>query len=106
MRESKKKKSVDKDSDMESLEVPSDSSYDSDLVSSSGSDSDFECNTDSEILDEDEEDDSVFAYDADDPCIDVGVIFPDVDQWKLAVTHHAILNDYGFQTVKKCSKRF
>jgi hypothetical protein len=104
-----KKKSVDEDSDTESLEVPSDSSYDSDLASSSDSDcsdSDFECNPDSEILDEDEEEDSAFAYDADDPCIDVGVIFPDVDQCKSAVTHHAILNDYGFQTVKKCSKRF
>jgi hypothetical protein len=49
MRESKKKKSVDKDSDTKSLEVPSDSSYDSDLASSSDSDSDFECNTDSDF---------------------------------------------------------
>jgi hypothetical protein len=54
----KKKKSVDKDSDTESLEVTSDSSYDFDLASSFDPDcsnSDFECNPNSEILDEDEE---------------------------------------------------
>jgi hypothetical protein len=63
-----KKKSVDEDSDTESLEVPCDCSYDSNLASSSNSncsDSDFECNPDS-----------------------VGVMFPDVDQCKSAVTHH------------------
>ena len=33
----------------------------------------------------------MFSYDVDDPCIDVNVVFPDVDQCKLAVTHHAIM---------------
>jgi hypothetical protein len=64
-------------SDTESLKALSNSSYDSNLASSSDSDcsdSDFECNPDAEIVDED---DSAFAYDVDDPCIDVGVMFPD-----------------------------
>jgi hypothetical protein len=97
-------------SDTDSLKALSDSSYDFDLASSSdsdSSDSDFEYNPDAEIVDEDEEDDiAAFAYDANDPCIDVGLMFSDVDQFKSIVTHHAILNDYGFETIKKCSKRF
>jgi hypothetical protein len=96
-------------SDTDSLKSLSDCSYDSDLASSSDSDcdsvcsdSDFEYNPDAEIVDED--DIATFVYDADDPCIDVGVMFSNVDQCKSAVTHHAILNDYGFETIKKCSK--
>uniref|UniRef100_A0A0A8Y0K7 Uncharacterized protein n=1 Tax=Arundo donax TaxID=35708 RepID=A0A0A8Y0K7_ARUDO len=87
-------------SDTESLVALSDSSYDTNLAASSNSDcsnfdSDPEYEPNGEILDEDE-DLPVFAYDIDDPCIDVDVVFPDVDQCKSAVTHHAILNDVLF----------
>jgi hypothetical protein len=121
MRESKKtkKKSVDEEglySDTESLEVPSDSSYDSDLASYSDSDcyfdsdcsdSNLECNPDDEILDEDE--DSTFAYDADDLCIDMGVMFPYVDQCMSALkpcidgffTRLHIIHFYGFNTLDR-----
>ncbi|EEE58587.1 hypothetical protein OsJ_09914 [Oryza sativa Japonica Group] len=93
-------------SDNESLVAHSDSSYDSDLAESSDSDcSDPEFDPDQEIVDKDD-DVPVFAYDVQDPCIDVGVVFPDVDQCKLAVTHHAILNDHAFETVKNDKKRF
>jgi len=62
---------------------------------------------DVEIFDEDEEDDiSVFSYDVDNPCVDIGVVFPDVKQCKSALTQHAILNDYAFRTVKKDHERF
>ncbi len=112
----KKKGSNDKDavgiddegiySDNELLVAHSDSSYDSDLAESSDSDcSDPEFDPDQEIVDKDD-DVPVFAYDVQDPCIDVGVVFPDVDQCKLAVTHHAILNDHAFETVKNDKKRF
>jgi hypothetical protein len=33
-------------------------------------------------------------------------VFPDVDQCKSAVTHHAILNDHAFEIVKKDKSRF
>ncbi|XP_062186670.1 uncharacterized protein LOC133890252 [Phragmites australis] len=96
--------------DTESLVALSDSSYDTDLAASSDSDSDCndpEYDPDCEIVDEDDEDDvPVFSYDVDDPCIDNDVIFPDVDQCKSAVTHHAILNDCAFHIVKKDKKRF
>jgi hypothetical protein len=72
----------------DSLKSLSDISYDSDLASSSDfdcdsdcSDFDFEYNPDAEMVDDDEEDDiAAFAYDANDPCIDVSVMFSDVDQ--------------------------
>ncbi|KAK3158826.1 hypothetical protein QOZ80_2AG0142080 [Eleusine coracana subsp. coracana] len=107
---------VDKEgkySDTESLKALSDSSYDSELAASCASEcSDVDCfgsdyEPDAEILD-DEEEDYVppFAYDVENPCIDVGVIFPDVDQCKSAVIHHGILNDYAFETVKKSQSRF
>ena len=71
------------------------------------SDSDTEFDHDEEIVDmEDEYDLPDFSYDVDDPCIDVNVVFPDVDQCKSAVTHHAILNDYAFEIVKKDKTRF
>ncbi|KAG2543074.1 hypothetical protein PVAP13_9NG725177, partial [Panicum virgatum] len=62
----------------ESLAARSDSSYDSDMAASSEFDfSDTEYEPDVEIFDEDEEDDiSVFSYDVDDPCVDIGVVFP------------------------------
>jgi hypothetical protein len=85
--------------DTESLVALSDSSYDNDLAASS--DSDPEYDPDDEIFDEDDEDDiSVFSYDADDPCVDIGVVFPDV-MCKSALTQHAILNDYAFRTMKR-----
>ena len=60
-----------------------------------------------EILDDvDEYDAPMFSYDPDDPCIDVNVVFPDVDQCKSAVTHHAILHDHAFKVVKKDQERF
>ncbi|KAF0928694.1 hypothetical protein E2562_006117 [Oryza meyeriana var. granulata] len=65
-------------SDADSLDVLSDSSYDSDLAASSDSKSscfDPEFDPDDEIVDETDEDDvPIFAYDAQDPCIDVGVV--------------------------------
>ena len=86
----------------------SDSSYDTDLAASSDSDddcSDPEFDPDGEILDDvDEYDAPMFSYDPDDPCIDVNVVFPDVDQCKSAVTHHANLHDHAFKVVKKIKK--
>jgi len=80
------------------------------LAASSDSDddcSDTEFDPDGEIVDmEDEYDLPDFSYDVDDPCIDVNVVFPDVDQCKSAVTHHAILNDHAFEIVKKDKTRF
>jgi len=99
-------------SDTYSLVAPSDSSYDTDLATSSDSGdncSDPEFDPDSEIVDDDDDDEfdpPPFSYDADDPCIDVDVAFPDVDQCKSAVTHHAILNDHAFEIVKKDKCRF
>jgi hypothetical protein len=97
-------------SDTDSLVAPSDSSYDSDLAASSDSDddcSDPEFDPDGEVVDNDDEyDPPPFSYDADNPIIDVGVVFPDVDQCKSAVTHHAILNDHAFETIKKDRSRF
>jgi hypothetical protein len=62
----------------------SDSNYDSDLAASSDSDddcSDSEFDPDGEILDDvDEYDAPMFSYDPNYPCIDVNVVFPDVDQ--------------------------
>jgi hypothetical protein len=83
--------------------APNDSSYDSDLAATSCSDdSDTEFDPDGEIIDNDDEfDPPPFSYDVDDPCIDVNVVFPDVDQCKLAVTHHAILHDHAFETMKR-----
>ena len=87
-------------SDTDSLVAPSDSSYDSDLAASSDSAdgcSDPEFDPDGEVFDDDDEyDPPPFSYDVDDPCIDVGIVFPDVDQCKSAVTHHAILNDHAY----------
>jgi hypothetical protein len=95
-------------SDTDSLAAPSDSSYDSDLAATSCSDdSDLEFDPDGEIIDNDDEfDPPPFSYDVDDPCIDANVVFPYVDQCKSAVTHHAILNDHAFETVKKDRTRF
>jgi len=84
----KSKKSNDEGmfSDTDSLAALSDSSYDTDLAASSDSgddwsnDSDTEFDIDGEIVDEEDDDDlPMFSYDADDPCIDVNVVFPDVD---------------------------
>ena len=76
------------------------SSSDSDDDWSGDSDTEFDPN--GEIVDEvDEYDLPMFSYDADDPCIDVNVVFLDVDQCKLAVTHHAILHDHAFNIIKK-----
>lgn len=88
-------------------EVLSDSSYDSDLAASSESDdawsdSETEFDPNGEVFDEEDDyDPPMFSYDADDPCIDVNTVFPDVDQCKLAVTHHAVLHDHAFHTVQK-----
>jgi hypothetical protein len=58
------------------------------LATSSDSDSDhfdLEYDPDAEIHDVD--DVPTFSYDVDDPCIDVGVVFPDMDQCQAAVHH-------------------
>ena len=97
-------------SDTDSLVAASDSSYDSDLAASSDScddcsDPDF--NPDEPVVDDDDEyDPPPFSYDIDNLCIDVNVVFPDVDQCKSVVTHHAILNDHAFEIVKKDKSRF
>ena len=94
-------------SNFDTLTVMSDSSYDTDLAASSDSDSDHEYDPEGGIVDEDDGDDvPVFSYDADDPCIDVGVVFQNTNECKSAVTHHAILNDHAFEQVKKDKKRF
>ena len=97
-------------SDTDSLVAASDSSYDSDLAASSDSCddcSDPKFNLDElVVVDDDEYDPPPFSYDVDNPCIDVNVVFPDVDQCKSAVTHHAILNDHAFEIVKKDKSRF
>ena len=78
-------------------------SSDSDDDWSGDSDTEFDPNGD--IVDEvDEYDLPMFSYDADDLCIDVNMVFPDVDQCKSAVTHHAILRDHAFHIVKKTRK--
>ncbi|TVU13919.1 hypothetical protein EJB05_37358, partial [Eragrostis curvula] len=65
---------VDDEGIYDETEVLSDSSYDSDLATSSDSD-DGEYDPDDEIVDEVDEDDiPAFSYDVDNPCIDVGVI--------------------------------
>jgi hypothetical protein len=65
-------------SDTDSLVALSDSSYDTDLAASSDSDIDSEYDPNVEIVDEDDEGIPPFSYDVDDPCIEVGVVFPDV----------------------------
>ena len=97
-------------SDTYSLAAQSDSSYDSDLAASSDSDddcSDTEFDPNVEVVDNDDEyDPPSFSYDVADPNIDVNVVFPDVDQCKSAITHHAILHDHAFEIVKKDKSRF
>jgi hypothetical protein len=76
-------------------------------ATSCSDDSDLEFDPDGEIIDNDDEfDPPPFSYDVDDPCIDVNVVFPYVHQCKSVVTHHAILNDHAFETVKKDRTRF
>jgi hypothetical protein len=95
-------------SDSESLAALSDSSYDTDLAASSDSDcSNPEYEPNVEIVGEDDEYDiSVFSYDVDHPCVDIGLVFLDVKQCKSTLTQHAILNDYAFCIVKKDKKCF
>ena len=79
-------------------------SFDSD---DAWSDSDTEFDPDGEIVDEEDEyDPPMFSYDANDPCIDINMVFPDVDRCKLVVTHHAILYDHAFHTLQKDKTRF
>lgn len=86
-------------------EVLSDSSWDSDLAASSESDDD-DYDPD-EIVDEDDEDDiPAFSYDVNNPCIDVGVIFPDTKECQSAVTQWCILHDHAYQRVNKDNTRF
>jgi hypothetical protein len=60
--------------------VVSDSSYDTDITSSPDLELDSNYASDIDILDSDEGDDiTEFSYDVDDPCIDVDVVFSDVD---------------------------
>jgi hypothetical protein len=103
-------------SNTKSIAALSDSSYDSELAVSSDSDldasSDSDCSDpeyepDHDIIDEDDNDDiPICSYDVDAPCVDIGYVFPDVNQCKSALTQHAVLNDYAFRTVKKDNERF
>jgi hypothetical protein len=93
-------------SDTDSLVALSDSSYDTDLAASSNSDIDSEYDPDVEIVDEDDEDIPPFSYDVDDPCIEVGVVFPDVKQCKEAVTQHAIIHDHAFKATRTDHNKF
>jgi hypothetical protein len=100
----KVKEKGEHDSETESVAALSDSSYDSGLVASS--DSNFEYDPDAEIIEDDYDDVPIFSYDCDDPCIDVGVVFPDVDQCQVAVQHWCIMNDHAYHTIKKDKGRF
>jgi hypothetical protein len=82
-------------SDIDSLVALSDSSYNTDLAASSDSDFDSEYDLDVDIVDEEEEDIPAFSYNVDDPCIEVGVVFPDVKQCKEVVTQHAIIHNHA-----------
>jgi hypothetical protein len=89
--------------------VLSDSSYDTDLATSSDSDIDScdnEYDPNVEVVDEDEEDIPPFSYDVDDPCIEVGVVFPDVKQCKEVVTQHAIIHDHAFRPTRSDHGKF
>jgi hypothetical protein len=95
----------DKGKYFDTLTALSDSSYDTDLTASY--DSDPEYDPEGDIVGEDDGDDvPIFSYDVDDPCIDVGVVFQNIDECKSAVLHHAILNDHAFEQVKKDKKGF
>jgi hypothetical protein len=60
--------------------VVSDSSYDTDITSSPDLELGSNYASDIDILDSDEGNDiTEFSYDVDDPCIDVDVVFSDVD---------------------------
>jgi hypothetical protein len=78
-------------SNTNSLVALSDRNYGTDLATSSDSDfdsSDSEYDPDVDIVD-DEEDIPPFSYDVDDPCIEVDVVFLDVNQYKETIHNHA-----------------
>jgi hypothetical protein len=70
------------------------------------SDSDPEYDHEDEILDDDGDNITPFAYDVDDPCIDVGRVFTYVKQCKEAAIQHAILNDHTIRSIKTDKDRF
>ena len=86
--------------DTESHAALSDSSYDSELAASSDSDLDASSNSnrsdpkyelDHEIIDEYDNDDiPICSYDVDAPCVDIGYVFPGVNQCKSVLTQHAL----------------
>jgi hypothetical protein len=83
--------------------VSSDYSYDTNLAASSNSDidsSDSEYDPDIEVVDDDEEGISPSSYDVDVPCIEVGVVFSDVNQCKKVVTEHVIIHDHAFRPTR------
>jgi hypothetical protein len=92
-------------SDTDSLVALSDSSYATDLATSSDSDFDSEYDADVDILDDDE-DIPAFLYDVDDPCIEVGVVFLDVKQCKEAITKHAIIHNHAFKPTRTDHNKF
>jgi hypothetical protein len=78
------------------LTALSDNSYDTDLAASS--DSDPEYDPEGDIVDEDDGDNvPVFSYDADDPCIDVAVVFQNIDEWDDSYT---LLPTYQVELMK------
>jgi U3 small nucleolar RNA-associated protein 14 len=89
--------------------MASDSSYDSDAVASHINSESDESNYDGDdviSLDDDEDIEPTFCYDVDHPCVDEGVIYPDVNAVKSALTHHSITTDYAFQAMNKYKGRF
>jgi hypothetical protein len=54
----------------------------------------------------DEEHHAPFSYDVDDPCIEEGVVFPDVKQCKEAVTQHTIIYDHTFRPTRTDHNKF
>jgi hypothetical protein len=54
----------------------------------------------------DEEHHAPFSYDVDDPCIEEGVVFPDVKQCKEAVTQHTIIYDHAFRPTRADHNKF
>jgi hypothetical protein len=102
----KVKEKGEHDSEIESDAALSDSSYDSGLAASFDSGSDYEYDPDAEIIKDDYDDVPMFSYDVDDPCIDVAVVFPDVDQCQIAVQYWCIVNDHAYHIIKKDKGRF
>jgi hypothetical protein len=92
-----------------SLEVASDGNYDSDIVVANSSSQSYVSNYGGDeviSVDDDKDVEPMFCYDVDEPYVHEGVIYPNMNAVKYALTRHAIVTDYAFQTMKKDKSRF